>query len=618
MPSLPLLLALLNAPASAFPGTFVAPEGEAPEVEAAWLVVARQGDRTVLTVAPRLDVPNTNPVAMVLPLPTGDVHHVENVPPSYLERVEAFAAPRLGRITCDDLLEVTYHPTAPGCGSFEPEPPAPPVGPQATAHMTLETTWGLGEWSAKLVKVDETRDELQEWLDTQGFALPEGATGFLEDWNWFLVATLTRNEGEMLQPLQVAYRDPDFVLPIRPGGATDTVQELVVVTITEANQGAVLVDNYPRAVIPDECQLEPDAFVEHYEKALDDALLTEPAPSWILEYVGNPGHCDPCLGDPLKPYELADFGFQGDPSEATVGRFRMRYRAEQLHDELQLKLVEHPPTQTRYIERLREIEFAYPVCGEGFVQDAGVCENLVLPDTSSGCATGSGPAGLLAVGLAVVAIRRRRAAPLVLLAAVMVPRAAHAEGSDDEPVQFELMGTVSAWSTDRVRFDAYDRGGPHLLMPMLGIEARVPIANVGSGRLGLTGGVRGFAGNATPGEIDMPVDFLFLEPHAGADLRWGRPSGRVAPTGRVGLQAAFAMLDSTAWTPHTSFSAWLHGSAGVYIGSGDTPFLLEVQTTLVPRTDGWGMQFDPVVRMPDWIFYAGSLDVALVAGVAFR
>src|SRR5690606_11623336 len=89
MRTLPLLLSMLAGPAWAFPGTFVGPDGEAPAVEAAYVVLARQGDRTTLTVAPRLDAESPQ-VALVLPLPTGDVHHVADVPPSYLQRVTGF------------------------------------------------------------------------------------------------------------------------------------------------------------------------------------------------------------------------------------------------------------------------------------------------------------------------------------------------------------------------------------------------------------------------------------------------------------------------------------------------------------------------------------------------
>jgi len=616
MRTLPLLTTLLSSMAWAFPGTFVGPGGDAPEVLDAQIVLARQGERTTLTVAPRLDEYPPGRLALVLPLPTGDVHSVQGVPPSYLERVVAFAAPRLGRVTCDDLIEDRYHPTGPGCGSFEPAPKTPPNGPQATDHVTLDTTWALGEWAAKLVQVTEEEDELQAWLDAEGLAIPEAAAPFLEDHGWFLVATISPNEGEMLQPLQVAYTDPDFVLPIRPGGTPGAVQELVVTAITEASAGALIVDNYMRAVMPDECLLPPDAFVDWYEQNLDRALLTEPSPSWMLEYVGSPGRCDPCLGDPLEPYELTDFGYQGDPAQALVSRVHMRYFAEDLHGELDLSLIEHAPTQIRYIEHARELEFAFPVCGEGFVPDAGVCDDLVLPAKGAGgCATGGGPAGLLAVGLAFAAIRRRRLAPLLLLVALAAPRAASAE---DAPTQFEIAASTTLWSTDRVRFAEYERGGPHLLMPMLGLDARWPIADVGSGRLGITGGVRGFFGNATPGEPDMPVDFTFIEPHAGLDLRWGAPKKPWAPTARVGLQAAYGILDTTAWKPRASLGALVHASGGVYVGEGANRLLLELQATLVPRTDAWGVYFAPEVRMPDWIYYAGALDLSLVVGVAFR
>lgn len=623
MRTLPLLLVALPSLAAAFPGTFAAPDGAWPDASTTYVMLARQGEQTTLTVAPALDA-HPAELGLVLPLPSpvdsGAVDprtDAEIVPPEYLERVEGFAAPRVDAVACDELIEDRYYSIPPGCTSYEPEVQLEARGDDAVGNLALQGSWTNGDWELEVVTVDDLTDGLQVWLDENGLTVPPGAEALLAEHDRFLVAKVAHavqpTVGDLLEPLQVTYHDPDFVLPVRLGAAgAEGTQELVITAISDRSAGAVTIGNYNRAVVENECMLELDAVAEWYEEQLDEALLTDPLPSWMLEYSGPPERCAPCLGDPLEAFELLDFGYVGEPEDAWISRLRMRYAPEQLDQDLQLVVSPHPESQIRFIVRAEPLEFAFPVCGEGFPQDPGVCESLDLPE--SGCNTGRGSAGGLALVLTMLALRRRRVAPLVLLALLTVPEVASAA----DEIRLELSGSTTVLSTDRVRFEGYDKGGPHLLMPMLGVEVRKPVVALGTGVLGVTGGLRGFVGNATPGEPNLPVSFRFLEPHAGLDLRWGQPSKQVAPTARIGTQLALGVLDSSVWKPRATLGVLLHASAGVFVGTGDLPFKVELQGSLVPRTDGWGTSFHPNVRLPNWVYFPGAADLSVVVGIAFR
>ncbi len=137
--------------------------------------------------------------------------------------------------------------------------------------------------------------------------------------------------------------------------------------------------------------------------------------SWDMSNLEDAPYCDPCtLTEPFTKKEVKTLGFrtQLDSGESySLGHFtalRMRYNAAQAtHD---LSLYTSPfeqPVQLRYIDYLYEMEQFFPICGEGWAPQPGIC---VEGQRRTSCAVGRSETSLLGLAavLGMVWKRRRR------------------------------------------------------------------------------------------------------------------------------------------------------------------------------------------------------------------
>src|SRR5690606_33338704 len=104
---------------------------------------------------------------------------------------------------------------------------------------------------------------------------------------------------------------------------------------------------------------------------------------------------------------------------------QLRWDAEARPASLRLAPGSHDETQVAWVAYDPALTFAWPVCGEGFVRDPGVCDGLTL---EGGCDTAPvrlRPGGWtwLAAVVLLLTLRRRRATA----AAVLVLVAPHAQ-----------------------------------------------------------------------------------------------------------------------------------------------------------------------------------------------
>lgn len=620
-----ILLLWLPSTATASPALFAfpgAPDADPwPEARRAHVWVARQGLRTTLTLAPDLHG-EVERFGLIVPLPTAPLGWAV-VPPVRAERVEAFGAPRLQAITCDDLVQEEHAITAPGCTSYDP--PAQPearLGEPTVGNLALSGAWTSAHWSISVVTVAPVHDGLQDWLDVHELTLGPGARAALDEAlaaasepvSLLAASVVPRGihlSGSWIEPLQVTWEHPELVLPL--WGAADATGpfELVLTALTEHQDGGLAVADAPRASVESDCLLRPEELETWSARAFDDALRTDP-PSWLPAYSGPADQCGPCLGDPLLPAELSDLGFAGMPEAAWVSRLQMRWDPETRPDALRLTPEGPAPTQLTWVAWDPALTFAWPVCGEGFVDEPGVCDGLTL---DGGCDTAPvrprSPrwTWLVVAALLLAARRRSVAVASVLLLLIGLPAQARA------PV-FELSASASAISTPRVRFLDQDGASPRL--PMLGVDVRAPVLRVhDSLTAGVTAGARGFIGDGTPVGLEGPVVFRFVEPHLGVDFVWAGDR-RVTPFARAGLQAALGVLAPSVWRTRATLAGMLHGGGGLRFGDGPVPLLVELQLTVVPRTDGFVTTWHDQTGLPNWSYQPGSADLALRIGVGFR
>ncbi len=370
-----------TAPAHAFCGFYVAKADTDLFNDASKVVLARDGERTVITMASdfRGDVSEFAMVVPVVDIPEEGQIHVAN--PGLIDHIDAYTAPRL----------VEYHDENP-CYRAEYEKmsrangpltmSAPPVEMADAAEelgVTIEAEYEVGEYDILILSAEES-DGLITWLNTNGYKIPDGAEetvgAYLKRDMKFFVAkvNLDRHDGSaMLRPIQVAYEDEDFMLPIRLGTVNaDGKQELFVFAMTP--KGRVETKNYKTVKLPSNMDVPiyvKDEFGEFYKDMFSHQVEKTGGTSVFMEYAWDMNWCDPCAADPLSRSELRELGVMWLDDEAGdkpirpmprggmpqaqnvfVTRLHVRYDAKTFPEDLEFQVTgDRENYQGRYVLR---------------------------------------------------------------------------------------------------------------------------------------------------------------------------------------------------------------------------------------------------------------------------
>jgi hypothetical protein len=309
----------VSANASAFCGFFVARADTSLFNRASQVVLVRDGDRTVITMANDFQG-DVKDFAVVIPVPTFIERDQINVAErGLIDHLDAYTAPRL----------VEYHDPDPcyvGRGILEriflpsvvmnaPES----MRMEADRHgVTIEARYTVGEYDILILSAEES-DGLIEWLTENGYRIPDGAgpvvRGYLkQDMRFFVAKVNLEAQSNLgyanLRPIQVAYESNKFMLPIRLGtvNAKDK-QELYIYTLTRT--GRVETTNYRTVKLPSDTEVPEyveDEFGEFYRAMFVKQTHKENGRTVFLEYAWDMAWCDPCAADPLSPEQLRKLG----------------------------------------------------------------------------------------------------------------------------------------------------------------------------------------------------------------------------------------------------------------------------------------------------------------------
>jgi hypothetical protein len=303
----------------AFCGFYVAKADATIFNHASQVVLVRDGNRTVLTMANDFKGSPTE-FAVVIPVPTfiqrEQIHVAEK---ALIDHLDAYSAPRL----------VEYFDENP-CVRFEMQTgklmAASPVGARADAMdrrgralgVAVEAQYTVGEYDILILSAKESTG-LETWLKENGYRIPAGASSVLGSYirlnMRFFVARVNLKEQSRLgftylRPLQVAYESPKFMLPIRLGTVNaNGAQELFIYALTR--NGRVETTNYRTVRLPTGIDLPPfikNDFVRFYRAMFDEQVRREDMRVVFLEYAWDMGWCDPCAADPLSSEELRNLG----------------------------------------------------------------------------------------------------------------------------------------------------------------------------------------------------------------------------------------------------------------------------------------------------------------------
>lgn len=317
---LTVVIFICFAPAAeAFCGFYVAKADIKLYNQASQVAIARDGNRTVLTMANDFQG-DVKDFALVVPVPVvlkQEQVHVGD--PQIMERLDAFSAPRLVEYFDSNPCATDFAEDR----AFEAAPTAPSAvrtrgGNDNALGVTVEARFTVGEYDIVILSARESNG-LETWLNRNGYKIPKGAKQLLQPYirqsMKFFVAKVNLAEFEksgyrFLRPLMMAYESPKFMLPIRLGMINATQEQDLIVYILSP-KGQAEITNYRTVKVPSDAEIPvfvKNEFSDFYKAMFQTTYGREGKKVAFLEYAWDMGSCDPCSAEPLTPEELKKAG----------------------------------------------------------------------------------------------------------------------------------------------------------------------------------------------------------------------------------------------------------------------------------------------------------------------
>jgi hypothetical protein len=373
--SVAMVTIAISTTAQAFCGFYVARADTSLFNSASQVVLVRDDDRTVITMANDFQG-EVEDFAVVIPVPTFIEREQINVADRRMvEHLDAYTAPRL----------VEYHDPDP-CSRYELKSMRSDMAfPQAAQALeeevgrsrgvTIEASYTVGEYDILILSAEESSG-LIKWLDENDYRIPKGAEAVVDsylkqDMRFFVAKVNLKEQAKLgysyLRPLQVAYESNKFMLPIRLGtlNARDK-QELYVYALTRT--GRVETTNYRTVKLPTDTEVPEFVqaeFSDFYRAMFEKQTIKENERGVFLEYAWDMAWCDPCAADPLSSDELRQLGVfwvdgsqdgragkGGQAQNVFVTRLHVRYDKDHFPEDLMFQETgDRQNYQGRYVIR---------------------------------------------------------------------------------------------------------------------------------------------------------------------------------------------------------------------------------------------------------------------------
>jgi hypothetical protein len=317
--------------AIAFCGFYVAKADVTLYNKASQVVIARDGNRNILTMANDFQG-DVKDFAMVVPVPTVlQQDQVRLGDAKIIQRLDAFSAPRLVEYFDSDPCQVAYAP-APSAlsGSARGGSESSDLRRQVADGVTIESQFSVGEYDILILSATES-DGLENWLNQNGYKMPAGASALLrpyiqQDLKFFVAKVnlkeFQRSSSQFLRPLMMAYESPRFMLPIRLGMINSTNEQDLIAYVL-SSKGQAEITNYRTVKVPTDAEIPvyvKEKFGDFYKSMFQTAYDRENQNVAFVEYAWNMSNCDPCSATPLTPEELRGAGVFWLNQNPTDGR----------------------------------------------------------------------------------------------------------------------------------------------------------------------------------------------------------------------------------------------------------------------------------------------------------
>jgi hypothetical protein len=335
---------LCPSPVLSFCGFYVASGDARLFNHASRVVLVRDEDRTVLTMANDFKG-EPKEFALVVPVPTvlerGQIHVADR---AAIDHLDAYSAPRLVEYYDDDPCRPQVAEDRAMKSGLMAAAPRSEATVGGVGHgVTIEAKYTVGEYDILILSAKQS-DGLAQWLVENGYRIPPGAArvlgGYLRQGMKFFVAKVNLKEQARLgfanlRPLQMAYESPRFMLPIRLGMVNaDGPQELLVYALTRT--GRVETANYRSVKLPSDLEVPlyvAGDFPVFYKAMFGWQTKRERMGVVFTEYAWDMSWCDPCASAPLSNEELKKLGvfWLDDPGGARTFVTRLHARYDRAH-----------------------------------------------------------------------------------------------------------------------------------------------------------------------------------------------------------------------------------------------------------------------------------------------
>jgi len=367
--TLTFVLWLGAGPAVAFCGFYVGKADAKLYNQASQVIIARQGPRTVLTMANDYQG-DAKDFALVVPVPVLlKEEQVKIGDRQIIERLDAFSAPRL--VEYFDQNPCQVYPQSLENDGWRTGAVAPSARKEKSQSdqalgVKVEAKFSVGEYDIVILSAKQSQG-LETWLRQNQYRIPSGAQQVLEAYIKqglkFFVAKVNMREYsrqgyQALRPLMMAYESPKFMLPIRLGMVNaQGPQDLILYLLSP--RGATEITNYRTVKITTDVELPEfveEEFGGFYQALFKRSYQKAGRNVAFWEYAWDMGSCDPCSAEPLNSTELKKAGVfwldDSRPAHLFITRLHLRYTADKFPEDLQFQSTTNQNAfQGRYILR---------------------------------------------------------------------------------------------------------------------------------------------------------------------------------------------------------------------------------------------------------------------------
>ena len=291
------------------------------------VIIAKNGDKQTVTMSSDFEG-EVKDFAMVVPVPVVLAEKdIKTVNQSIFGKLEDYSSPRLvsyyDEAPCYDPQRYYEDGMVLSEVSFNSMAKVSMMAVQDSYGVTVEAKYQIGTYDILILSANESGG-LEKWLNDNGYKMPVGAKEVLDPYiktnMKFFVCKVNldkyANTGAVdLDPLQITYTSPKFMLPIRLGMANaNGVQDLVIYMYSKV--GRIETTNYRTSLIPTDFKVPlfvQNEFGEFYRDLYDKAWSREGKNTVFLEYAwevspNQTQFCDPCTGDPPMVTDLKEAG----------------------------------------------------------------------------------------------------------------------------------------------------------------------------------------------------------------------------------------------------------------------------------------------------------------------